>query len=214
MAITNKGSLQSAVESWLERSFDDALFVEFAANVTDKLERGVMSPDGRAWACPPLRCRAMLVSDEMDSATGEVTDWLAFERVWIDSQSEGRDLHYVTPQKFASDPRAAQTGTPSIYTIDGNQFRAAPTTPTILQVTYYQTLGALSDDADTNTVLGAHPRVYLYGCIAEACGWIGDFARQDREFMNFAAAVKALNVERVQSNTSGSVLVMRPGAVA
>lgn len=217
MAITNLGTLQDAVESWLERSFTDALFLEFAAQVTDKLHRGVLAPDNRMWIVPPLRSRLMLTTTTLTPSSGVEAlpaDWLEFERLWVDTDA-GMDLVYVPKNQFWSDPRSRQTGTPSIYTIDDENVRFGPTTDNDVECTYFQTLTALTGDAITNVILTAHPNVYLRGCLAEAWGWIGgNEAREDRETQNFANAVRGLNQQRKQAQTSGSMLLMRPGSVA
>lgn len=214
MTITNLGTLQSAVESWMERSFDDALFAEFATTVTDKLERGVMGPDGETWLVPPLRCRDMITSDTVDTATGAVSSWLEFERLWIDGDCD-RELLYRSPQQFLSDPRSRETsGNPQIYTMDGVSLRFGPQGDATLQVTYYIRLNPLLVDADTNIILTNHPRVYQQGCMSEACDWLGDYARSDREALKFAAAVRALNAEKKQTQQRGSALVMTPQSIS
>lgn len=216
MAITDLGTLQAATESWLERSFDDALFLEFAANVTDTLNRGLMGADGR-WIVPPLRCRAMLTTDTLTTSGAQVAlpaDWLEFERVWIDA-NDGKDLLYFPLTQFRTQAVAQQTGTPTIYTIDGQTIFTAPTSDADIEVSYFAALDALTGDSSVNAVLTAHPRVYLAGTIAEALSWVGgNEAREDREMARFSAAVRGLNAEHRQAQAGGSVLVMRAQSVA
>lgn len=218
MAITNVGTLQDAVESWLERTLTDSLFLEFANQVADKLNHGVMGPDGRTWLCPPVRIRSMLDTDTLTTSGGSVAlpaDWLETERLWIDnSDGTGIDLLYMPLTQFRTHPDAVLTGPPSKFTVDGSTLYIAPTTDADLEISYYARLGGFTGDSDTDAILTNHPNTYLTGCIAQACGWIGDYGRQDRENGNFYAAARALNANNSRAQSSGSLLVARPQAVS
>lgn len=215
MTITNIGTLQAAAESWLERSdISDALFLEFANSVADKLMRGVLAPDGRTWIVPPLRIAAMLTTATLTTSGASVAlpaDWLEFERVWIDA-TDGKDLLFTPVRQFRSDPDSQLTGTPIKYTIDGGTIYVAPTSDADLEVSYYAKLGAFTGDSSTDAILTAHPRIYLAGVLEEALSWIGDDAREMKEGMKFALGVKGLNANDKQAQTSGSVLIARTGS--
>lgn len=215
MAITNIGTLQDAAESWLERTLTDALFLEFANSVADKLNRGVMGPDGRNWVVPPLRTRAMLATTTIvtSSAAGTIpAAVLEMSRVWINA-NDGKDLLYVPLLQFRTDPDSQSTGTPTKYTIDDQTIYVAPTSDATLQVSYYTALGAFTGDASTDAILTAHPRVYLAGVLEEALGWIQDYERESREGLKFAMAVKGLNNADKQMQIGGSLLVARTSSV-
>lgn len=218
MAITNIGTLQTAAESWAERTFTDSLFLEWANAVADKLMRGVMGPDGRAWLVPPVRVAAMLTTSTLTTSSGSVAlpaDWLEFERIWIDnSDGTGIDLLYLPLKQFRTHPDAVLTGTPSKYTIDGSTLYIAPTTDATLQISYYQELGAFTGDSDTDDILTNHPGVYLSGVLAEYYRWARDPDGMAMETAEFAAKARALNANDKRVQTSGSILVMRPQSVA
>lgn len=216
MAISNVGTLQSAVESWLERTFDDALFLEFANNVADKLNYGVLGPDGRTWIVPPLRLRSMLTTTTLATSSAAATvpsGLLEFERIWIDA-NDGKDLLYVPLSQFRSRANAQLTGTPTEYTMEGATLYVAPTSDATLQVSYFSKLGAFTGDSSTDTVLTNHPRAYLQGVLEEALGWISDFERAGYEGQKFAATVKGLAAADRAAKVSGSLLVMRPQSVS
>lgn len=216
MAITNIGTLQTAVESWMERTFDDALFLEWSNDVADKLTNGVLAPDGRTWLLRPLRIRAMETQGTIvtSSAIGSLpASWLEFKRIWIDA-NDGKDLIYAPLRQFQTDARAQQTGTPTIYTIDGSAIYVAPTTDATLQVTYYTKLGSFSSDASVDAVLTNHPGLYRQGVMAEACDWVGDFERADRERAKFFAQANGLTAMEQRAQSSGALLVARPQSVA
>lgn len=218
MAITNIGTLQDAAESWLERTLTDSLFLEWANDVANKLMYGVMNPDGRTWALPPLRTRAMMATTTIVTSGGSGTisaSVLELARVWINAtDGTGKNLTYVPLQQFRNDPDVILTGAPQKYTIDDQTIYVAPTTDTTLQVSYYATLGAFTGDSSTDAILTAHPGVYLHGVLAEALGWIQDYERQDRERAEFFSRARSLNATDRQFQHAGSLLVMRPQAVS
>lgn len=215
MTISNLGTLRTACNSWTERTLDSSLFVEFAAEATNFLHYGMRDPSDRAWVVPPLRTRLMLTDAQIavTNAVGALpASWLEFERLWINT-STGLDLAYVPEQSWRSLLFVNETGEPTTYTIDSDGLRFAPTSDATVEASYYQTLGALSADGDTNVVLTAHPHIYRHGCLWKVFDWEGNLERSDRELMAFANSVKALNAERRQSQTQGSLLRMRPRSV-
>lgn len=216
MAITNIGTLQDAVESWMERSFTDSLFLEWANQVADKLMQGELGPDGRTWITPPLRVRSMITRTTLATSNGYASlpnDWLEFERVWIDSSSGYPDLTYYPVNQFRTHSDSVTSGVPSKYTLDGTRLYIAPTTDQTLQISYYTKLGSFTGDSSFDAVLTNHPRVYLAGCIAEACGYVQDYEREAREGAKFSSAVRALNASEGRAQASG-LIIMRPQSVA
>ncbi len=218
MAITNIGTLQSAVESWLERTFDDSLFLEWANDVADKLNRGVLAPDKRTWLCPPLRLRSMLTATTLVTSSGSASlpaAWLDTERLWINnSDGTGIDLLYMPLAQFRTHPDSVLTGVPTKYTLDGSTLYIAPTTDQTLQFSYYGKLGAFTDNASYDAALTNHPGLYREGVMAEACDWISDFERGDRERNKFYARAHGLQAQEGRAQTSGSLLVARPQSVS
>lgn len=216
MTITNIGTLQDAAESWAERSYTDALFLQWANAVARKLERGVMGPDSRTWLVPPLRVRAMLTQGTLSTSGGSVAlpaDWLEFERIWINA-NDGKDLLYMPLAQFRSIADSQLTGTPTKYTIDGSTLYVAPTSDATLQVSYYTTLGAFTGDASTDAILTAYPEVYLSGVLCEAYRWARDAEGLALEQAELSGKVRALNAQDRNAKASGSLHVMRPQSVS
>lgn len=212
MTISSYATLKTAAESWTERTYTDTIFGEFVANVTDVLNRGMMAADQRTWIVPPCRARAMLTSVTLTLASGAVAlpgDWLEFERLWVDANA-GDPLSLVPLQEYWRDGRTRQSGTPSIYTIDGQTLRTAPAGNGEVEASYFARLTSPASGSDTNVILTNHARVYLQGVLVEASEWEEASARADRERIKFGASVAALNAEMRSSQTSGSLLVMRP----
>ncbi len=213
MAITNIGTLQTAAESWAERTFTDSLFLEWANAVADKLNNGVMSPDGRNWIVPPARVKSMLTATTLATTSGQATvpaTVLEYERIWVNaSDGTGIDLLYMPLGQFRTHPDSVLTGTPTKYTIDGSTLFIAPTTDTTLQVSQYTKLGSFDDDADTDAILTNHSGVYLSGVLAEFYRWARDPEGMAMETMEFSGKVKAINAQDKIGQTSGSILVAR-----
>jgi hypothetical protein len=216
MAIINLGTLQTACESWMERTLDDSLFLEFAAEVTNVLNYGLRALDDRSWVVPPLRSRKMVTTTTLSVSSAQASlpaDWLEFQRLWINTNT-GRDLIYTPQDSFASYPLRDESGEPTVYTIDDELVRFAPTTDAVVQATYVQKLSELTGDSSTNVALTNHPHIYRHGCLWKAFDWEGNRERSDRELQFLSGGVKALNVQKNQAQTRGVQLRMRPGSVA
>lgn len=216
MAITNIGTLQSAVESFVEDTISDSLFLEMANAVASKLMRGVMAPDGRTWIVPPLRVADMETTDTLTTSGAVVSlpaDWLEFKRVWLDT-TDGYDLTYRPLRQFQSSAEAKQSGAPVYYTIDAGNLYTAPTTDADIEVTYYQTLGGFTGDSSTDAILTNHPNIYRAGVTAEVYRWKRDNDGLAMETAEFSALARALNVQDKQAQASGSIMVMRPQSVS
>lgn len=219
MAITNIGTLQTAFESWTERTdVSDSLFLEWANAVADKLNRGVMGPDGRTWLIPPVRTKAMLTATTLASSGGTATvpaAVLEFTRIWLNNtDGTGIDLLFMPLQQFRTHPDAVLTGTPSKYTMDGSTLYTAPTDAATLQISYYGKLGAFTGDSSYDAILTNHPGVYLSGVLCEYYRWGRDPDGLAMETMEFAAKARGVNAQDRQAQRSGSILVARPQSVA
>lgn len=216
MTISTIATLQDAAESWAERTYTDALFLQWANAVARKLERGVMGPDSRTWLVPPLRVRAMLTQSTLSTSGGSVSlpsGWLEFERIWINA-NDGKDLLYMPLAQFRSIADSQLTGTPTKYTIDGSTLYVAPTSDATLQVSYYTTLGAFTGDASTDAILTAYPEVYLSGVLCEAYRWARDAEGLALEQAELSGKVRGLNAQDRNAKASGSLHVMRPQSVS
>lgn len=100
------------------------------------------------------------------------------------------------------------------YTIEGSVIRTAGASSATVKSVHYAKFSAMSADGDADWVLTNAPHVYLHGALAEAWGYKlqGD---QEAKYQGlFGAAVKGLNAAESQAQHSGSLLVMRPKAIA
>lgn len=217
MTISNIGTLQSAAESWAERTLDDSLFLEWANAAADKMNTGVMGPDGRTWLIPPVRIKSMLTQTTLATSGGQATipaTVLEYERIWLNSSDGAPELLYYPLRQFRAHPDSVLSGTPTKYTIDGSTLFIGPTSDQTLQVSQYTKLGSFDEDSDTDAILTNHPGVYLSGVLAEFYRWARDPEGMAMETMEFASKAKALNAQDKMAQTSGSLLVARPQSVS
>lgn len=217
MTISNIGTLQAAAESWAERTFTDSLFLEWANAVADKLNNGVLAPDGRNWIVPPVRIKSMLTQTTLATSGGQATvpaTVLEYERIWLNSSDGAPELLYYPLRQFRQHPDSVLTGAPTKYTIDGSTLFIAPTSDQTLQVSQYTKLGSFDSDDDTDAILTNHPGIYLSGVLVEAYRWLRDPDGMAMEQAEFSAKAKALNAQDRLAQTSGSLLVSRPQSVA
>jgi hypothetical protein len=93
------------------------------------------------------------------------SDFLALRRVtW---QGDPKiNLTYVKPEYFAS-AYDDESGTPSVYTIEGSTITVRPSSDEDIEILYDQKVPALATNS-TNWVLDNHPDLYLAGTLVEA----------------------------------------------
>src|SRR5262245_58859172 len=118
-----------------------------------------------------LRVRRLETSTTLTPSSGVATlptDFLIWRRVtWTGSSR--RELEYVHPSWLQANYPSNSAGTPSVFTIEGNSIKLAPTSDTSLELDYYQRIPTLS--SSVNWLYSFHPDCYLFGTLAEA----GDF---------------------------------------
>jgi len=158
MAIGTYTELQGAVDNWLQHTLFQARTPEFIAMF-------------EACANRRLRVRQMETSTALTPSSGAATlptDYLALRRLtWTGSSRV--ELEYVQPSYLQAAYPTSPAGTPIVYTIEGSTIRIRPTDDTDLELDYYQKVSSLSDAAPTNWLLTAHPDLYLFGTLTEAC---------------------------------------------
>ena len=161
MSLTTYAGLKTSVAAWLKRSDLTAIIPDLIVLAEARIARD-------------LRLRRQIVSTDLALTAGVQgvdlpADWLEFENVNINS-SPPRQLTYVNIEHLETKYPSTWTGTPAVYTLEGNQILFGPTPDTAYTapVFYYGKFAALSADADTNWLLTNHPSIYLFAALAEA----------------------------------------------
>lgn len=125
-----------------------------------------------------LRVRQMVaratatLSDEFESVPADFCGELALT---LDN-TPTIQLEFCDADKinFEKSRRSTLTGTPEIYSIQGDdlQLFPAPTSFWTARMVYYRTIPALSDSRLTNWLLTKYPDAYLYGSLSQAGNWL------------------------------------------
>lgn len=169
MSITTYSELQSAVENWTARTDLTALVPDWITLAESDFNR-------------KFRVRQMMVTQTTTPSSGQFalpTDYLAHSNVtWVGSYR--RDLRYVHPSIFAERFPDSPSEIPQIFTIMGTTdnvgvVKIMPTDADVVDFTYYQKITALSTSNTSNWLLSAHPDVYLFGALVEACAYTKDY---------------------------------------
>lgn len=213
MAITSYAELKAAITNWSGRSDLEARIPEFIALAQSKMYYGF--GDG---AVEPLRIDAMLASADLSPSGGSAakpSGYLEARRIYVSGGSVTATVQYLTPEDFWGRQGVGEAGYPDFYTIEGDNFIFAPNGDSYtMKLLYYAQLTAMSGDDDADWFVQNAPTVYLYGALAELYAYIEEPSMGDYYQNQFINAVKGLQTSTDRQSHSGSVLKMRPGAVA
>ena len=207
MAITNYGELKTAIANWLQRDDLTTLIPDFVALAEDRI-----------YTDPRMRVRAMEIIDSsftVDSRSETLpTSYIAMRDIYLQTTPR-RTLRYLTPFVFWGTYGSEVTGTPEVYTIEGENisFGPSPDSTYTATITYYGRPDAFSDDADTNTILTNSRGTYLYGSLLEACTYLEDDEQINKYSILFDDILTNLEHADRQDRFSGSPLVARTGVV-
>ena len=181
MAISTYAELQTAVSNWLARDDLSAIIVDF-----------ISLAESRLWK--ELRTRDMVgrsTSSVSTQYTELPSDFIAQRSIKIGDNV----LNYMTPERLEMSYASDQTGTPTAFTVIGNEYQFAPmpdTTYTV-EISYYKRPAALSDTNTTSWLLTNSPELYLYGALLEAAPYLRDDARVQLWATGFSNALNRLN---------------------
>lgn len=171
MAITNYGELKASISNWLDRDDLTARIPEFISQAEDRVSHD-------------LRIRPMETSADISITTSRTaalpTRFLGLIRLYLEiSSSDQRRLEYMTPQNFWLRELVDVSGTPKIFTIEGENFVWGPLPDKgyTAKCLYFQRFAALSSDSDTNWLLTNARNVLLYAALIESAPFLEDDTR-------------------------------------
>jgi hypothetical protein len=205
MALTNYGTLKTAIATRLSRSNMTALIPDFITITHSKMMRGDIAAQ-----MPALRIDDMLEEDDLVLVDGVValpTNYLQRHSLYLDDNNESA-VEFVPLPKFNRLGAKTQTGRPSFYTIKGANLLVAPKSSDTVKFYHYGEITAPSADADTNAIFTKAPHAYLYGALAEAYDHIRQIDRAQYYRQQFASAVVTLNAESADHDFAGDSLTM------
>ncbi len=167
--------------------------------------------------CRRLRCKAMLTTSSAITVDAETetlpTRFAALKAFWLDT-SPRRTLMVVSSDQAQASIAAYVSQTyPEWVAIEGSSFRFGPafTGSASGYALYWQEPAALTDDADTNTVLTKYPLLYLWGALEALYRFMEDDVQADRYGGMFGALIEDINKRDAGDVMSGPLQVQNYG---
>lgn len=201
--ITNYSTLKSTIADYLNR-----------ADLTSQIETFIQLAE--ADLNTRLRCREMIVRAEATSDEEFVqlpSNWL--EAINLHIVGGKQPLRYITLDE-ADTLNSLQVYTaPNFYSLMNGAIEIipAPAQNIEIEMIYYRTIPALSDQNTTNWLLTKAPDVYLYGALTHAAPFLMDDQRIPVFAQIYMTRTQALNDESQRSLHSGSPLIARTRGV-
>lgn len=202
MALATYSDLNASIANWLNRTDLTAIIPDFVAMAESDISRD-------------LRLRKQIVTSTLTTVGGTrgvllPTDWLEFENVSVLTSPE-RQLTYAPVEHLDSVyPNNGGSGTPSLYTIEGDSILFGPTPDGVYTVSilYYARFATLAT-ASVNWLLTNHPQVYLYGALKQACMFLKDSTRAAEYHGLYKTLTDGLQLQDDDAQHSGSSLRVR-----
>lgn len=177
MAISTYGELKTAIGSW---AFDSGSAINAGDMVT--LAQGYINRR--------LRCRSMITQADISVSSGLYalpSDYLQY-RLVVEKASPRRKLGFITMDKADESYPDRPSGLGIHFTIIGSNIRVFPTPSNDIELTYYARLAAMTNDDDTDWLLGRCPNLYL----AAGQMYVADFLKDNAEAAKQKAVVDLL----------------------
>jgi hypothetical protein len=210
MAISTYAGLKTALASLINRrDFADAIPTFIALLETD------FDADPRTALHRRRICRSQSTIDSEYKTLP--ANYLSLQSVDLDT-SPTRRLKYVEPdnlvrmkedntqwQAISAGNFGSEPGPPEFYSIVGTEIRflPAPQTSYTCDLTVYERLDALAEDADTNWLLTYFPHIYLYGSALHSAPHLGADDRLDMWRSLYSdAVVKLMDSDPVKTDSS------------
>ena len=209
MALDTYSNLKTTIANYLNRSDLTAYLGDFITLTEARLNR-------------ELRVREM-VNTDISTTTVAGTQSYSLPTGYLEAttviyQSNPYcTLRFMSNTDFYNKYNTSQTsGKPTYFTIVGSNILLgiAPDSATTLQINYYKTISALSDDNTTNTILTNYPELYLYGSLAESAPFIMQDERINTWATLYKEALKNANETSSRGSTTSSPLQMSTPQVA
>lgn len=205
MSISTTADLKAAIAAFLNRGNLAAQIPTFIQLAETRIAYG--SREG-AFVCEPLRVRGMETSADIavsGQTAGLPSGYLQARRFYLASDPV-QELSYIVPDLFWRTYISVASGTPTRFTVEGENFVFGPSPDTTYtgKCLYYQKFTPLVNDGDSNWLLANAPGVYLHGALLEAYRFTRNLEKAADEHAAFCGAVDALNLADKGDRFSGS----------
>lgn len=196
--IKTYGELKSDVADWLARDDLDTQIKRFIRFAESDI-------------CKDLFVRGQEKTQTYTVTSGVETlpsDFRGARRLFVDVTGDNRELDYLAPEVFRRSRVATMAGSPSAYTVEGNNLVLAPApgvdAPVTVNMLYIGTYDTMVDDADTNSLLEKHYDLFLYSALYHGFSYIRDneeALKYKRLYDEFADKInRNANRERFRGN--------------
>ena len=187
--------------------------------IQDTLQRGDIAPAVPAWIQMAearfnreIRSRKQLTrayAELQESFIELPEDWMEAANVELYTQPP-RPLEVITMQE-ADKVRARGESVARFYVIHGKELEVVPyvAAPTMIEMTYYARIPALSDENPTNWLLDVWPDLYLYGSLLHAAPYLEQDARMGQWEAAVVRFLEEIRLADAKAQHSGSPLRIR-----
>jgi hypothetical protein len=196
MALSTFADLKTSIANYLNRSDLTSVIPDFITLTEAKLNRILR--------IRPMQKRVSTTLTSGDAFVDLPNDFLEATQIFIDS-NPNKVLNYVNANQIELENTQESSGTPSQYTITGDEFQLSPIPDSsyTLKISYYAKIPALSTENTSNYLLASYPQVYLYGSLLEAQPYIVNDERITVWMSLFNEAVQLINRDDEQGRYSG-----------
>ena len=201
MAITNYGTLKSALADFLNRSDLTAIIPTFITFAHDKINRD-------------LRAREMIAR-----ATANISaEYNAFPPSFLQVRDIRLNTNPVQPLEYVSSEQQNQarsrnstSGRPRLFSVIGESFQVFPTPDTTYEceIAYYEKIPTMSADSDYNWLLTKSPELYVYGSLVHSAPYLKDDEKIVIWQTLYRDVFDSLTLEDEKSRFSGTTPRMR-----
>ena len=159
MSIATYAELQSAISNWLDRSDLTSYTADFITIGESGIAREVRSQIQEQRTTASLSTTSPYINLP--------SDYLEHRSLWL-STSPKVNLEYLAPGEFFDRHPSTSTGSPTSFTIIGDEIRFGPIPDSAytVELWYWKKLTALS--SAVNTLFTGNPDLYLYASLAAA----------------------------------------------
>lgn len=180
MALTSYDDLVKEVQDWAQRNDLGTKIPDFVTLA----ENAMYSNDVQNLT---IRVMEVISTAATDSKyLGLPDDFESLRSIRLELDDGNGELRYQAPEAMR---RYAYTGRPQFFTILGGQieFDRTPDNEYTVEIQYFRRPANLSEDNQSNEVLVNHPKIYLFGALAELHSYSQDEQQQalyERKFIN------------------------------
>lgn len=199
MTIATYSQLVGAVGNWLHRADLTATIPDFVAIGESRINR-------------LLRVRTMETSATLATTAGtrEValpTGFLQARRLYVDG-GVPTVLEYIAPADYWKRYLSTDSGTPKVYTIEGDNFLFGPVPDgTNIICLYYQRPSALS--SSVNSIFTDNPELYLYASLVAAEPYMKNDKRVGLWKAQFEEVLAEVQAADDRDRASGAPMMVR-----